>query len=135
MTKLVYEIKWRFSLKDAPRSDRPSDVDEDDIKALIELNHPVTVREIEEKLKIQIKSLGLVKRFVIWVPHELKEVHLTNRISACDMHLKRNEFDAFLKRISLVLKNGLFTITSVENNHGPSTMMRHKPLQRLIFTK
>jgi len=29
----------------------------------------------------------------------LKEIHLTNRINACDMHLRRNEFDPFLKRI------------------------------------
>ena len=62
--------------------------------------------EIEDKLKIpkstihrHIKSLGLVKKLDILVPHELKEIHLTNRINACDMHLKRNEFDTFLKRI------------------------------------
>jgi len=29
----------------------------------------------------------------------LKEIHLTTRINACDMHLKRNEFYPFLKRI------------------------------------
>ena len=27
------------------------------------------------------------------------EIHLTNRINACDLHHKRNEFDPFLKRI------------------------------------
>ena len=65
-----------FSLKDKPPSGRPSDVDEYDIKALIELDHHVTVREIEEKLKIpkstvhrHIKSLRLLKKFDIWVPH------------------------------------------------------------------
>jgi len=39
------------------------------------------------------------KKLDIWVPHELKEIHLTQRINICDMHLKRNELDAFLKRI------------------------------------
>ena len=29
----------------------------------------------------------------------MKEIHLTKRINACDLHLKRNEFDPFLKRI------------------------------------
>ena len=95
-----------FSLKDEPRSGRPSEVDDDQIKALIELDRHVSEREIGEKLNIpkstvhkHIKSLGLVKKLDIWVPHELKEIHLTNRINACDMHLKRNEFDPFLKRI------------------------------------
>ena len=72
-----------FSLKDEPpRSGRPSDFDEDDIKALIELQHHVTMREIEEQLEIpksivyrHIKSLELVKKLDIWVPHELKEIH------------------------------------------------------------
>jgi len=35
----------------------------------------------------------------IWVPQELKEIHLAHRIIACDMHLKRNEFCPCLKRI------------------------------------
>ena len=29
----------------------------------------------------------------------MKEIHVTKRINACDLHLKRNEFDPFLKRI------------------------------------
>ena len=29
----------------------------------------------------------------------MKEIHLTKRINACDLYLKRNEFDPFLKRI------------------------------------
>ena len=73
---------------------------------MIESDHHVTVREIEEMLKIlkstidrHIQRLGLVKKLDIWIPHELKEIHLTKRINACDFHLKRNEFDPFLKRI------------------------------------
>ena len=29
----------------------------------------------------------------------MKEIHSTKRINACDLHLKRNEFDPLLKRI------------------------------------
>ena len=47
----------------------------------------------------QIKIHGLVKKLDIWVPHELKEIHLTNPFNACDMHFKRNKFDPFLKPI------------------------------------
>ena len=62
------------------------------------------MQEIEEMLKIpkstidrHIQRFGLVKKLNIWIPHELKEIHLTKRINAYDLHLKRNEFDLFLK--------------------------------------
>ena len=64
------------------------------------------MREIEEMLKIpkstidrHIQRLELVKKLDIWIPHELKEMHLTKRINACDLHLECNEFDPILKRI------------------------------------
>ena len=64
------------------------------------------MREIEEMLKIpksiidrHIQRLGLLKKNYICIPHELKEIHLNKRINACDLHLKRNEVDPFLKQI------------------------------------
>jgi len=70
------------------------------------LDRHVTEREIVEKLNIpkssvqeHIKTIGLVKKLDIWVPHESKEILLTNRINACDMHLKRNKFYPCLRRI------------------------------------
>ena len=41
-----------FYLKDAPRSGRPTQVDEDKIKAMLENNRPSTTRKIVEKLDI-----------------------------------------------------------------------------------
>ena len=35
----------------------------------------------------------MVQKLDTWIPLELKEIHLPNRINACDMHLKRNEYD------------------------------------------
>ena len=77
------------------------------MKAIIESNRHITVREIAKKqlnvshatFENHIRHLGLVKKFDIWVPHELKEIHLTQRINICDMHFKRNGIDTFLKRI------------------------------------
>lgn len=73
---------------------------------MIELDRHVTVREIAENLNVShttienhLKYLGLVKKFDIWVPHELKEIHLTQQINICKMLLKRNEIDPFLKGI------------------------------------
>ena len=67
----------------------------------------VTVCEIREMFKMSkstidrhMQRLGLVKKLDIWIPNELKEIHLTKRsINACDLHLKHNEFVPFLKRI------------------------------------
>ena len=62
------------------------------------------MQEIEEMLKIpkstidcHIQRLGLVKKLDICIPHELKEIHLTKRINACNLHHKRNEFDPFFE--------------------------------------
>ena len=61
-----------FSLKDEERSGRPNEIDDDEIKAIIESDRHVTVREIEEMLKIpkltidrHIQRLGLVKKLDI----------------------------------------------------------------------
>ena len=74
------------------------------IKVLIKSDRQVTERKIGEKLNLpkstdynHIQRLGLVKKLDIWALHELKEIHLTNRINA--IHLKHNEYDPFLKRI------------------------------------
>ena len=73
---------------------------------MIESDRHFTVRENEEMLKIpksiidhHIQRFGLLKKLDIWIRHELKEIHLTKRINACNLHLKHNEFDPFLKWI------------------------------------
>ena len=59
-----------FSLDDAPRLERPVEVDSDQIKTLIENNQRYTMREIVDTLKISKSSvenhlhqLGYVKHF------------------------------------------------------------------------
>ena len=47
-----------FDLKDAPRSGRPAEVDDDKIKAVIENNRRSTTREITEKLNITHTTVG-----------------------------------------------------------------------------
>ena len=64
------------------------------------------MREIKEILKIpkstidrHIQRLGLIKKSDSRIPLELKEIHLTKRINACDLHFNCNKFDPFFKRI------------------------------------
>lgn len=94
------------SLEDGPRSGRPTEVDSNDIKALVEQDRTIKVREIAETLKIgygtvqrHLQQLGYVSRLDVWVPHKLTEMNLANRISICNSLLKRHESDPFLKRI------------------------------------
>ena len=76
-----------FDLEDAPRSGRPTEVD-DKIKAMIENNRRSTTREIAEKFSIShtyvarhLKQLGYVNKLDIWVPHKWNNIQLTKRIS------------------------------------------------------
>ena len=93
-------------MQDAPYTDRPPTTDDYKIKALIKTNWHMTTREIVEKLDIlnstvclHLQQLGYVNKLNIWVPHELKEIHLTKRINICDSFLNRNQNYLFLKRI------------------------------------
>ena len=72
-----------FDLKDAPRSGRPTEVDDDKIKAMIEDKRRSMTREIAVKLKIshtcverQLKHLRYVNKLDIWVPQNpfLKQI-------------------------------------------------------------
>lgn len=95
-----------FDVEDAPRSGRPVKADEDTIKALIDANRRITTREIAERLNLSnstvhdhLKRLGLISKLDIWVPHVLTERNLCVRVDVCDLLLKRQENDPFLKRI------------------------------------
>ena len=48
---------------------------------------------------LSIQFAKLILELDIWIPHQLKEIHLKKRINACDLHLKRNEVYPYLKRI------------------------------------
>ncbi|XP_014487330.1 PREDICTED: histone-lysine N-methyltransferase SETMAR-like [Dinoponera quadriceps] len=93
-------------IEDASRSGRPVTTDVDQITALIASDRQIATREIAAKLKIgkstvseHLSKLGVVKKLDVWVPHNLTEKNLMDRISICNMLYKCNEDDPFLKRI------------------------------------
>lgn len=95
-----------FNLEDEKRSGRPSEIDSHQILALVETDRHKTTREIADNLKInqstvvrRLRQLGMVSKSDVWVPHELSQRNLINRISACDSLLKRYEIDPFLNRM------------------------------------
>ena len=116
------------------------EVDDDLIKAIIDSHRHSTTREIAEKLHVShtcienhLKQLGYVQKLDTWVPHELKEKHLTQRINSCDLLKKRNENDPFLKRVAM--KNGLFTTISSGKDRGAGHVNQLKQHQKKVFIK
>ncbi|XP_068974748.1 histone-lysine N-methyltransferase SETMAR-like [Bombus flavifrons] len=102
-----------FSLKNAQRFGRPVEVDETNIKAIIDSDRHSTTREIAEKLN---------------------EIYLTQRISISDSLLKRKEIDPFLKR--LITGDQKWMVYN-EVNGKRSWLMQDEPRrhQKLRFAK
>ena len=46
-----------------------------------------------------LQKAGYKKKLDVWVPHDLTQKNLLDRINAYDMLLKRNKLDPFLKRM------------------------------------
>lgn len=95
-----------FDLNDAPRSGRPSEIDDDKIIALVDSNPHYTTRDMAEILKIanssvqvHLKKLEYVSRLDVWIPHELNEVQFKARKKICDMLIKREGNNPFLNRL------------------------------------
>ncbi|XP_053995679.1 histone-lysine N-methyltransferase SETMAR-like [Hylaeus anthracinus] len=94
-----------FYLEDRERSGSPLVADNDLIRTLVENNPRQTTRHRRDSLHIhttvvnRLKALGFVSRYDVWVPHDLTEKNIMDRISISDSLLKRNENDPFLRRL------------------------------------
>ncbi|KAL7739835.1 hypothetical protein ACLKA6_003277 [Drosophila palustris] len=111
----IAEAKWRrandavtsnVDVKDAPRTGRPIVLETDKIVEIFEVDRHMSTRSIGQELGIDLKTvwnhlqkIGYQKKLDVWVPHELTQKKLLDRINACDALLKRNELDPFLKRM------------------------------------
>ncbi|XP_046145712.1 histone-lysine N-methyltransferase SETMAR-like [Osmia bicornis bicornis] len=47
-----------------------------------------------------LRKAGYTKKLDVWVPHELTQKNLLDRISICESLLNRNKVDSFLKRMA-----------------------------------
>ncbi len=95
-----------FDVKDAPRSGRPITEKVDEILEMIEQDRHISTYDIAKELNIDQKTVlnhlhkaGYKKKLDVWVPHELTQKNLLDRVSICDSLLKRNEIEPFLKRL------------------------------------
>ena len=70
------------------------------------IKRDVSTVEIARELSIDHKTVlnhlhkvGYKKKLDVWVPHELSVRNMMDQINICDMLLKRNEIELFLKRM------------------------------------
>jgi len=90
-----------INLSDAARSGRPSTTDNGQILVAIKVDRHLTTREIAERFNIahttvsqRLKWLGMMKKADVWVPHELTEENILDRVMICESLLKLNSLGA-----------------------------------------
>ena len=79
-----------FDIDNTPRSGRPSEFDEDHLKALLKEESRQTSRELAEKINCNQKtilnhlhSMRFSEKLRVWVPHELSENNKKKSPSNC----------------------------------------------------
>ena len=94
------------SLKDKTGRGRPTSVDDERLKAVVEANPITTVREISLELglppttvSMHLKLIGKKKKLDKWVPHRLTENQQNRRLEVASSLLLRHRNEPFLKRI------------------------------------
>ena len=94
------------SLEDDERSGRPSDVDNNQLRALVKANPCTTVQELASELDVMytmisnhLREFGKTKKLDKWVPHELNDNQKKRRYEVSSSLLLRNKKDPFLNRV------------------------------------
>ena len=94
------------SLGDDERSGRPSAVNNEQLRALVEENPRTTLRDIGSRLNVSsrtvgthMQEIGKSKKLDKWVPHELTQHQKDRRFELASALLLRNRNDPFLDRI------------------------------------
>lgn len=107
----VYDWFERFkagdeSLEDQPRSGRPPELDDNELRELVESNPRLTTRELASRLGCgqttvvnHLAKIGKVPKWGTWVPHQLSERDLQQRADLCTFHLTSHRTMAWLDSI------------------------------------
>lgn len=93
----ILKVLGDVSLQESGRSGRPPKIDYDVLRSMLENNPRLTSREFVEEFAIHhttigdhIKSLGFVLKQSVWVPHELTEKNLSDRVEMCSLNVTLN---------------------------------------------
>lgn len=95
-----------YSLEDQPRSGRPSELDDDELRAAVEDDPHITTRELAELLDVShqtvsshLQAIGKVSKIDQWVPHELTDFDRKRRLDAATTLLSFRRTNNWLKSI------------------------------------
>ena len=83
-----------FDIDNTPCRGRPSEFDQDHLKALLKKESRQTSCELAEKMNCDQKtilndlhSMGFAEKLVVWVPHELSKNNKENHHQIASQHL------------------------------------------------
>lgn len=98
--------KKDFELKDKERSGRPQNLKTDKLEELLKEDTAQTTRELAEKLDVNqstvarhLQALGKNEKLGKWVPHELTETNLGQRLNTSLSLLARHRTKSFLDKV------------------------------------
>ncbi|XP_015184625.1 PREDICTED: histone-lysine N-methyltransferase SETMAR-like [Polistes dominula] len=95
-----------FDLSDSHRSGRPQILDNDVLKAEIEVNPYKTIKELSNTfgmpwstIQEHLKHIGKKSKTGVWVPHSLQEQYKIDRFLICNLLLQRHHTESFFDNL------------------------------------
>lgn len=95
-----------FDINDKPRSGRPQETKDDELQALLDEDSAQTQEELAEQLGVTQKTIsnhlhamGKIQKLGKWVPHELTEFNIGQRLNTCVSLLAKQQKKDFLYKI------------------------------------
>lgn len=105
------------SLEDGPRQGRPSEIVDEDLELLLKENPRMATRERGDRLgtshttvENHLHETGKVLKFGVWIPHDLTEGQLIQRVAICAVHFSPASLSNRFCRILLNLPTSLLPI-------------------------
>lgn len=93
-------------LHNKPRSGRPQEMDTDDLQALLDEDDAQSTIELAQQLNVdqstvvrRLHAMGKIQKAGKWVPHELSERSIGQRLNTCVSLLARQQKKDFLWKI------------------------------------
>ena len=116
------------SLEDAPRSGRPSDINDEELKETIERNSNLSCQDLakifnvsDETCHAHLHDLGKRWKLSKWVPHALTKENKLQRLTLCSSHLSRHEITPFLDCLLTSDEKWIFFNNNKRTYHWLST--------------
>ena len=127
-------------LEDEKQSGWPLEVDNDQLRAIIEADSLTTTQEVAEEFNINcstvirhLKQIGKVKKLNKWVPHELTKYQKKSCFEVLSSLTLCNNNEPFLDQI--VMKSGFYMTTGDDQLSGWTKKMLQSTSQSQICTQ